>query len=157
RFRIALSSAEYSWPDHTAKTPKPMNGLPEDVLKALREPEEKRTVAQRKALLEFFKWSAPELQPLVVKLAKLEAEFDLLDSKIPRVVVTEATTPAETRVLARGNFLDTSGEVVEPAIPAIFGKLDTAGRRANRLDLANWIASPENPFSARVFVNRMWR
>jgi hypothetical protein len=157
RFRIALSSAEHSWPDHLAKTPRPMNGLPEDVLKALREPAEKRTEAQRKALLEFFKWSSPELQPLVVRLAKLEAAFDLLDSQIPRVVVTEAMTPAETRVLPRGNFLDDSGEVVEPAIPAIFGKLDVNGRRANRLDLANWIASKENPLTARVFVNRMWR
>jgi hypothetical protein len=157
RFRIALSSAEYSWPDHTAKTPRPMNGLPEDVLRALREPEEKRTEAQRKTLLDFFKWSSPELQPMVARLAKLEAEFDLLDSQIPRVVVTETMTPAETRVLPRGNFLDDSGEVVEPAIPAVFGKLDIAGRRASRLDLANWIASKENPLTARVFVNRMWR
>ncbi len=157
RFRIALSSAQYSWPDHTAKTPRSMKGLPEDVLKAWREPEEKLTEAQRKALPDFFKWSSPELQPLVVKLAKLEAEFDLLSSQIPRVVVTEATTPSETRVLPRGNFLDESGEVVQPAIPVVFGKLDAANRRATRLDLANWIASPENPFTARVFVNRMWR
>ncbi|MCI0390511.1 MAG: PSD1 and planctomycete cytochrome C domain-containing protein [Acidobacteria bacterium] len=157
RFRVALSSAEYSWPDHLAKTPRPMNGLSEDVLRALREPEEKRSQAQRKALLEFFKWSLSELEPMVARLAKLEAEFDLLDSQIPRVVVTEATIPAETRVLPRGNFLDDSGEVVQPAIPAVFGKLDVGSRRATRLDLANWIASKENPLSARVLVNRMWR
>jgi hypothetical protein len=157
RFRLALSSAEYSWPDHTAKTPRPMNGLPEEVSKALQESEEKRTDAQRKALRDFFKWSTPELEPLVVKVAKLESEFDLLDSQIPRVVVTESTTPAETRILPRGNFLDESGEVVTPAVPALFGKLDTGDRRANRLDLANWIVSPGNPLPARVFVNRMWR
>src|SRR5262245_59795239 len=157
RFRVALSSAEYSWPDHLAKTPKPMNGLPDDVLRALKEPEEKRDQAQRKALLEFFKWSSPELEPMVARLAKLEAEFDLLDSQIPRVVVTEATIPMETRVLPRGNFLDESGEVVRPAIPAVFGKLDVGNRRATRLDLANWIASKENPLTARVFVKRMWR
>src|SRR5262249_39777817 len=157
RFRIALSSAEYSWPDYTAKTPRPMNGLSEDVLKSLREPEEKRAQAQRKTLLEFFKWSSPELQPLVAQLAKLEAESDLLDSQIPRVVVIETMTPAETRVLRRGNFLDDSGEVVQPAIPAVFGKLNVENRRANRLELADWIASKENPLTARVFVNRMWR
>jgi len=157
RFRIALSSAEYSWPDYTAKTPRPMNGLSEDVLKSLREPEEKRTQAQRKTLLDFFKWSSPESQPLVAQLAKLEAESDLLDSQIPRVVVIETMTPAETRVLRRGNFLDDSGEVVQPAIPAVFGKLNVENRRANRLDLADWIVSKENPLTARVFVNRMWR
>ncbi len=156
RFRVALSSAMHSWPDHLAKT-RPLAGLAEDVLRALRETEEKRTEPQRKALIEFFKWSSPQLEPQVAQLARLEAELDLLDSQVPRVVVTETTTPAETRVLPRGNFLDDSGEVVQPAIPAVFGKLAAGNRRATRLDLADWIASRENPLTARVFVNRLWR
>jgi len=72
-------------------------------------------------------------------------------------VVTEAGEPRETRILARGNFMDESGAIVEPAVPAFLGKLDTGGRHANRLDLANWIVSPENPLTARAFVNRLWR
>jgi hypothetical protein len=46
---------------------------------------------------------------------------------------------------------------VEPAIPEMFGKLDTGGKRATRLDLANWIVSKDNPLTARTFVNRTWR
>jgi uncharacterized protein DUF1553/uncharacterized protein DUF1549/cytochrome c len=157
RFRLALSKAQYSWPDHTAKTPSPLNGLPEDVVKALKLPASNRTKAQERALFEFFKWSATDLQPLIVRRAKLEAELELLNSQIPRVVTIETTMPAVSRVLARGNFLDESGEIVEPAIPVVFGKLDAINRRATRLDLANWIASKENPLTARVFVNRMWR
>ncbi|HEY6401107.1 MAG TPA: DUF1553 domain-containing protein, partial [Blastocatellia bacterium] len=144
----------------TAKTPTPMNGLAEDALTALKAPAEKRDSAQNKKLLDFFKWSAPELQPLVIKAARLEAELDLLDSEIPRVMITEATTPTEVRVLARGDFMDESGEVAQPAIPAVFGKLDIGtGRptRPTRLDLANWIVSKNNPLTARVFVNRIWR
>jgi len=46
---------------------------------------------------------------------------------------------------------------VEPAIPEFLGKLETGGRRANRLDLANWVVSRDNPMTARAFVNRLWR
>lgn len=53
--------------------------------------------------------------------------------------------------------MDDSGEIVTPAIPAVFGKLDTGGRPATRLDLANWLVSPDNPLTPRVFVNRLWR
>jgi hypothetical protein len=157
RFRLALSSAEHSWPDVQAKTPKPLNGLPADVLTALKEKPESRTAVQRQNLMAHFEWALPELQPRVIRLNKLEAERDLLDSQIPRVMVTEATTPATTRILPRGNFLDESGEVVQPAIPVVFGKLDTGERRATRLDLAEWIVSKDNPITARVFVNRTWR
>jgi hypothetical protein len=60
-------------------------------------------------------------------------------------------------VLARGNFLDESGEIVEPAIPAIFGKIENPRGRTTRLHLANWMAARDNPLTARVFVNRTWR
>jgi hypothetical protein len=157
RFRLALSSAEHSWPDVQAKTPKPLNGLPAEVLTALRVKPESRTELQKQNLLAHFKWALPELQPLVARLNKLEAERDLIDAQIPRVMVTDATTPAVTRILPRGNFLDESGEVVTPAIPVVFGKLMMGERRASRLDLADWIVSKDNPLTARVFVNRMWR
>ncbi len=99
----------------------------------------------------------PELQPLVVEVAKLEADLAILEARIPKVVVTEATEPREIRILARGNFLDESGAVVEPAVPGFLAKLDTGGRRATRLDLANWLVSEKNPLTARVYVNRVWR
>jgi len=53
--------------------------------------------------------------------------------------------------------MDDSGKVVQPAVPMFLGKLDTGGHRATRLDFANWLVSPENPLTARVFVNRMWQ
>lgn len=157
RFRLALSAARYSWPDHFVKTVRTLRGLPPGVFQALRTPEADRTIAQRRAIDAYFKWAQPELEALNVEVARLEAERDLLDARIPRVVVTEATTPRLTRVLARGNWMDESGEIVQPAIPVLFGKLDTGARRATRLDLANWIVSKENPLTARVFVNRLWR
>jgi hypothetical protein len=102
----------------------------------------------------------PELSQKWRNLSKLEALMAVLRAKIPHVVATVSeTNPPETRVLARGNFLDESGDVVEPAIPARFGKLELSpGRtRANRLDLADWLVSRANPLTARVYVNRQWR
>ena len=72
-----------------------------------------------------------------------------------------------THVLERGQW-NRKGEVVKPGFPsAIMGhsqpaqiNLDPFHRyptRGRRLALAEWIASPENPLTARVIVNRLWQ
>jgi mono/diheme cytochrome c family protein len=68
--------------------------------------------------------------------------------------------PRTVRVLPRGNWMDESGEIVEPAIPAFLGKLATKGR-ANRADLARWLVAPMaaggvGELTARVTANRIW-
>ncbi len=73
-------------------------------------------------------------------------------------LVTVSTNAPVTRVLARGNWQDESGEIVAPAPPRFLpqpGTLD--GRRLNRLDLARWLVSTNNPLTARTFVNRLWK
>lgn len=165
RFRLALSASRYSWPEpeerrrsltnEEAETHRP--GVPDDVVKALKASQEKRTVSQKESLLNYYKFASPDLQPLVVEVAKLEAQLNRVEAAIPEVVVTKATRPRETRILSRGNWMDDSGEVVEPAVPAFLGRLEVGGRRTTRLDLANWIVSRENPLTSRVFVNRVWR
>lgn len=173
RFRLALSAAAYSWPEDgesedKSKASPPENpaltltvaagrGLPPDLPKILARQEDERSPEQKDAVLDFFEWSRPEFQADYVRLAKLRAERDMLYAAIPRVLLTEATRPRVTRVLPRANWMDDTHEIVEPAIPAFLGKLDTGGRLATRLDLANWLVSPQNPLTARAFVNRMWR
>ena len=73
-------------------------------------------------------------------------------------MVTQAVTPRTVRLLPRGNWLNESGPIVEPAIPAFLGKLKTTGR-ATRLDLATWLTDAKagvGGLTARVFVNRLW-
>ena len=72
-----------------------------------------------------------------------------------RTMVTGRVKPRTIRVLSRGNWMDDSGEVVLPAIPHFLPTNETT-ERATRLDLANWLTQPENPLTARVFVNRLW-
>ena len=168
RFRLALSDAEHSWPESDNPGLKPLqptppmrpighNGLPDDVGAALQSNVAERTEAQEKLILAHFKWAAPVFQAAQIHLAELRAERDYLDASIPRVLATETKPPDETRVLARGNWMDESGEIVQPSVPVFLGKLNDGTRRATRFDLANWLVSKDNPLTARVFVNRLWR
>jgi hypothetical protein len=152
RFRLALSASEFSWPAATQG-----KEIPDAVLRALRMAEDKRTAANQAAVAAHFQWAAPEAQAEVADVAKCEQAAALWENAIPRVMVSEAVPPADTRILPRGNWMDDSGETVPPAIPGFLGKLDTGGRRATRLDLANWLVQPDNPLTARVTVNRIWR
>ena len=77
-------------------------------------------------------------------------------TKPRRTMITKAAKPRTIRVLSRGDWMDDSGEVVEPAVPGFLPELVTE-QRATRLDLARWLVSEENPLTARVFVNRLWK
>ncbi|MDP1561638.1 MAG: DUF1553 domain-containing protein, partial [Pirellulaceae bacterium] len=89
------------------------------------------------------------------KLAQLDAERKAVSESAPSTVISQAGPPRTIRVLPRGNWMDDSGEIVDPAIPVFFGRLETTGR-ATRLDFANWLCSAENPLTARTVVNRIW-
>ena len=152
RFRLWLSPGQFPWPDLDKG-----KELPEDVTKILEKAEDKRSKGDNEKLTKLLQWMSPEASEAEAQVETVEGEAARLDAAIPHVVVSETTTPSATRILARGNWMDDSGEIVEPAIPVFLGKLDIGGRRATRLDLANWLASPRNPLTARVFVNRLWR
>jgi hypothetical protein len=91
-----------------------------------------------------------------VKPAKAKAT---LENGIPRCIISVSGTPRDIRILPRGNWLDDSGEVVQPAVPAVLTPPSQGGekKRLTRLDLANWLTSRDNPLTARVFVNRLWK
>jgi hypothetical protein len=62
----------------------------------------------------------------------------------------------QTHLFVRGNWLD-KGELIEkPGTPGVFPALKAENETPTRLDLAKWIASPDNPLTARVAVNRFW-
>jgi mono/diheme cytochrome c family protein len=103
----------------------------------------------------------PEPDSLVAdrrRLDELKARRKTLDRKL---MVTKALAePRTVRILPRGNWMDDSGAVVEPAIPAFLGTIPGPGR-ATRADLARWLIAPVTDggigeFTARVTANRLW-
>lgn len=81
----------------------------------------------------------------------------LLDRAHESLVAKAVDEPRTMRVLPRGNWMDDSGQVVEPQVPDFLGAIPTEGRRLNRLDLADWVTDRDNPLTARVFANRLWK
>jgi hypothetical protein len=133
-----------------------------------------RTPVEERRLAELTAAAAAAQQKLaaraaVIPLAALKAERAEasaaekaraeLDAKIPRVLVTTAGAPRTVRILPRGNWLDSTGPVMSPNTPGFLPPLQKADPkgRATRLDLARWTVSPDNPLTARVFVNRVWK
>jgi hypothetical protein len=59
-----------------------------------------------------------------------------------------------TRIHNRGNFLDPGAEV-RPAVLPAFGGLP-ADAAADRIGVARWLVSADNPLTPRVWANRVW-
>jgi hypothetical protein len=70
--------------------------------------------------------------------------------------------PEKTYLLERGE-LSSRGAEVRPGFPVVLGGKGDAsigavsGSTGRRLALAKWVASPDNPLTARVVVNRLWQ
>jgi hypothetical protein len=134
----------------------PRAGLPRNLAKVLERPEGKRSAEQTALIRDYFEYSSPQLFPARLQLAKLEMNQSFLKGAVAEVMITESAEPRETRILPRGNWMDDSGQIVQPAIPEFLGHVDSGDGRATRLDLADWLVSPQNPLTARVYMNRMW-
>ena len=95
--------------------------------------------------------------PLNAKIAKIKKDRDALDKATPSTFIfKDLAKPRDAFVMMRGQY-DAPGEKVEPNTPAVLPPFKKAGERGNRLDLARWIVSRENPLTARVAVNRFWQ
>ncbi len=71
------------------------------------------------------------------------------------MVMEELPTPRDAFVLARGHY-EARGEKVSASVPEkLLAPWPTNAPR-NRLGLAQWLVTPENPLTARVVANRFW-
>ncbi len=116
-----------------------------------------------------------ELSPSLVNLGRPPAEAQALEALLSKKKTLESQLAAATatrlafagvfrkpdviRLLNRGDP-EQPKELIAPAIPAVLGRFTLATNAPEtdrRIALANWIASPSNPLTARVMVNRIWQ
>ncbi len=134
--------------------------LPADVRAALRIAAEKRNDAQKKVLRDHyvrfvFHRSRSVFDPLNNRISELTAQMKQIEDSTPYTLISEEMEkPRPAHVLIRGDF-QKRGEKVERDVPGIFPPLPGSAPK-NRLGLALWLTSPEQPLTARVAVNRLW-
>lgn len=151
RFKLAVTSQAEAPLDAPA-------ALPAQVVAALTVPEADRTDAERKSLASYYRTISPVLEQARNESRELQQRLAKLEASLRTSLTVQALeTPRVTRILPRGNWLDETGEIVQPAVPEFLPPALPSDRRLNRLDLARWIVDEENPLTARVFVNRMWK
>lgn len=106
-----------------------------DINNVLKNPE----LAQRKQLLDEIK-KLPKPKPLPQTMA-----------------LANENRPPRANVLNRGEYAQPLDEV-DAATPVVLASLKlNSNSQKPRSALANWVASPENPLTARVMVNRIWQ
>lgn len=115
------------------------------------------TPAEQQLAVLFYQFNVDEVSvDHNLKLGEMQTWADYIYARsATSLVMQEKPTPASAHVLLRGQY-DQQGETVYPGVPAVLPPIEANGQ-LNRLDLADWLVSGENPLTSRVMVNRIWQ
>jgi hypothetical protein len=128
--------------------------LPGPAKAALRKTAAKRSVADRAALFAASPGGADKAFKALQKRAKDAA--DLRDGGPTTLVLKELAKTRKTHLLTAGDFTRPAEEVT-PGVLSVLHAFKPDQGAVDRLDLARWIASNQNPLTARVIANRVWQ
>lgn len=148
RFKVSLQSGI-----------EPGTSLPEPIAKIFAVAADQRNDAQRQQLVDYYSSLESPTKELLTKLEELKKKEPPRPELNARVFSQRMKDPRKTFVLKRGEFLEPLKDLeVEPAglatLPAMKARAEGV---ADRLDLARWLVSSENPLTPRVTVNHVWR
>lgn len=103
------------------------------------------------------RFGSEEARQIVTELRFVRAELKKSLIVPATMVMQEMPQPRPVYVLERGEYDKPDKErPVSPGVPSAIGMLDVDGPK-NRLGLAQWLVSAEQPLTARVTVNRFWQ
>jgi hypothetical protein len=131
--------------------------LPERIASS-RRGKHRLTAKDRRRIVDYFTTIEESRSDARARLPENYSEKRELETGMAYTLYTKALpVPRDVRFLPRGNWLDDSGPLVEPGVPDFLPQIQSEGTRPTRLDLARWLVDDENPLTARVFVNRLWK
>jgi hypothetical protein len=146
RFRISVTDSP---------TPKRIVEITAALRPVLTIAADQRTKQQATQMTARYRNQATELAPIRSKIKELQAQVQALG--IPTTLVMSENATVEhpgTTIRIRGSFTSKSDEV-QAGIPSFLGSLPSTEPQ-NRLALAKWLVSRDNPLTARVTINHIW-
>ncbi|MDB5172720.1 MAG: Protein of unknown function (DUF1553)/Protein of unknown function (DUF1549)/Planctomycete, partial [Phycisphaerales bacterium] len=134
----------------SARNPHGADRVPAKVRQILAIAADQRGDAQKSELRNFYRTTIdPGAKGLNEQIARLRKEKQAIEKQVPTtMVMVEMPKPRDTFVLLRGQY-DKHGEKVSADTPAALGNL-SADAPHDRLGLARWLISPEQPLTSRV-------
>jgi hypothetical protein len=149
RFRLAFSG------EHPGLLGVEGSRLPKGVRDAIAVEPAERSPQQRGEIATFYRANidGPIRQAEATRDAAQKSVVAFRDA-LPSAMVMKEGPAREAFLLVRGEY-DKRGEKVEARLPAFLPPLPE-GEPVNRLTLAKWLVSRDNPLTSRVWVNRQW-
>ena len=149
-YEKTILSGEETW--EASLTEEEIQKLGPRVAEVLAIPRGERNEFQQKAVTAKFNESDAGYSARRRGIQALRKQTPKLQSTM---VMRELPKPRQAYIHLGGDFLR-KGTEVEPGTPVVLPQLE--GKESyNRLDLARWLVSAENPLTPRVTVNRIWQ
>jgi hypothetical protein len=144
RFRISATTAEGA----VKLVPGTISGLLDRSLDEL-------DADSRQLLVDYYNEVVPPPKEVVDKIAALKKQVaGMKGATVPVMKELPVDKQRTTNIQIRGNFLAKEKEVSQ-GVPDVFHGFPE-GAPLNRLGVAQWLVSRDNPLTARVVVNRYW-
>lgn len=129
-------------------------------ISALTKPADQRTALENEAIAAYYETLDEPLLRANEAFAKADTAYRQQAGKEVNVMVMREKDgdPTPTFLLNRGQYNEpVKNDLLNRGLPRKLLSSDNAPQPANRLELAEWIVSRENPLTARVIVNRIWQ
>jgi hypothetical protein len=136
------------------------NEFPPNVVAALAVPADSRSKEDEAAIRKYFESIDQPFQRATTALSKANSRLQKQAGPEATVMVMrERKDVAPIYLLNRGQYdQPATDEPLTRGIPnALFSKKEQASQPKDRLELARWLVSRDNPLTARVIVNRIWQ